>query len=116
MLNELLEILVSFLPARRKSLGSEMRHYRRQQQKRRRMLSDTEREELIARWTARTRPGERPATKQRSRPMDKQDVIEEMLKSLQSTVSTISRTIAVLDARLTAIEEASGSRKESDAV
>ncbi len=48
--------------------------------------------------------------------MDKQDMLEEMLKSLQSTVSTISRTIAVLDARLTAIEEASGSRKESDAV
>jgi hypothetical protein len=48
--------------------------------------------------------------------MDKQDVTEEMLKSLQKTVSTISRTIAVLDARLTAIEEASGSRKESDAV
>ena len=61
MLKELLEILVSLLPARNRSLGSEMRRYRQQQQKRRRMLSDTEREELIARWTARTRPGERPA-------------------------------------------------------
>ena len=56
----------------------------------------------------------RPPTKEQ--PMDKQDMIEEMLKSLQSTVATISRTIAVLDARLTAIEEASVSRKESDGV
>jgi len=62
MLNELLEILASFIPERRRSLGGEMRHYRHQQQKRRQVLSDTEREELIARWTVRTRPGERPAT------------------------------------------------------
>jgi len=62
MLNELLEILVSFIPARRKSLGSEMRHYRQQQQRRRVRLSDAEYDAILARWTARTRPGERPAT------------------------------------------------------
>ena len=66
MLNELLEILLSFVPARRKSLGSEMRHYRQQQQRRRVRLSDAEYDAILARWTARTRPGERPATKQRS--------------------------------------------------
>ena len=62
MLNELLEILLSFVPARRKSLGSEMRHYRHQQHKRRMKLSDAEYDDILARWTARTRPGERPAT------------------------------------------------------
>ena len=63
MLNELLEILVSLLPARRKSLGSEMRHYRHQQHKRRMKLSDAEYDDILARYrTARTRPGERPAT------------------------------------------------------
>ncbi len=48
--------------------------------------------------------------------MDKLEMLFEMLKSLASTVSTISRTIAVLDARLTAIEEASVSRKEQDGI
>jgi hypothetical protein len=62
MLNELLEILVSLLPARRKSLGGEMRHYRQQQRKRRMKLSDAEYDDILARWTVRTRPGERPAT------------------------------------------------------
>ena len=63
MLKELLEILVSFVPARRKSLGSEMRHYRRQQRKRRMKVSDAQYEEAMARYrTVRTRPGERPAT------------------------------------------------------
>jgi hypothetical protein len=68
MLDELLEILLSLVPARNKSLGGEMRHHRQQQQKRRRMLSDADREELIARWTERTRPGERPATKKGAKP------------------------------------------------
>jgi hypothetical protein len=69
MLNELLEILVSLLPARNKSLGGEMRHYRQQQQRRRLKVSDAQYEEAMARYrTVRTRPGERPATKQRSRP------------------------------------------------
>ena len=63
MLNELLEILVSFLPARRKSLGSEMRRYRRQQQRRRLKVSDAQYDDILARYrTVRTRPGERPAT------------------------------------------------------
>ena len=62
MLNELLEILVSLLPARNRSLGSEMRRYRQQQHKRRMKLSDAEYDDILARWTARTRPGERPAT------------------------------------------------------
>ena len=63
MLNELLEILVSLLPARNKSLGGEMRHYRQQQHKRRLKVSDAQYEEAMARYrTARTRPGERPAT------------------------------------------------------
>ena len=62
MLNELLEILVSLLPARNRSLGSEMRRYRQQQRKRRMKLSDAEYDDILARWTVRTRPGERPAT------------------------------------------------------
>jgi len=63
MLNELLEIFLSFVPARRKSLGSEMRHYRQQQQRRRLNVSDAQYEEAMAKYrTARTRPGKRPAT------------------------------------------------------
>jgi len=75
MLNELLEILVSLLPARRKSLGGEMRHYRHKQQQRRRLkVSDAQYEETMARYrTVRTRPGERPATKQRSNQNVEQD-------------------------------------------
>jgi len=63
MLKELLEILVSLLPARRKSLGGEMRHYRQQQHKHRLKVSDAEYDDILARYrTVRTRPGERPAT------------------------------------------------------
>ena len=63
MLNELLEILLSFVPARRKSLGGEMRHYRQQQHKHRLKVSDAQYEEAMARYRiVRTRPGERPAT------------------------------------------------------
>jgi hypothetical protein len=43
-------------------MHGELQHHRRQQKERRMKISDAQYEEIKARWTARTRPGERPAT------------------------------------------------------
>ena len=49
--------------ARPKTLHGELHYHRQQQQKQRMKISDAQYEKLMARWTERTRPGERPATK-----------------------------------------------------
>ena len=62
LFDELGDILLFLAFARRKTMHGEVRYHRQQQQKRRLKITDTEREELLARWTERTSQGERPGT------------------------------------------------------
>lgn len=59
----LVEVLFLLAFKRQKTMHGELHYHRRQAQNRRMKLSDAQYEETIARWTERTRPGERPATK-----------------------------------------------------
>jgi len=62
LVDELGDILLFLAFERKKTMHGEMRYHRQQQQKRRLKITDTEREELLARWTERTSQGERPGT------------------------------------------------------
>ena len=63
LFDELVAVLLFLAPTRSRTMHGELRRGRQQQRKRRlQQLSDTEREELIARWTERTSQGERPGT------------------------------------------------------
>ena len=64
LFDELGDILLFLAFERKKTMPGEIRYHRQQQQKRRLKITDTEREELLARWTERTSQGERPVIKE----------------------------------------------------
>lgn len=63
LFDALVEVLFLLAFKRTKTMHGELQHHRRQQKERRMKISDAQYEEIKARWTERTRPGERPATK-----------------------------------------------------
>ena len=62
LFDEMSDTLLFLAFARPKTMHGELRYHRQQQQKRRLKITDTEREDLLARWTERTSQGERPGT------------------------------------------------------
>jgi hypothetical protein len=62
LFDELGDILLFLAFERKKTMHGELHYHRQQLQIRRMKISDTERDELLARWTERTSQGERPGT------------------------------------------------------
>ena len=61
LFDTLVEVLFLLAFKRTKTMSGELHHHRQQAQNRRSKISDAQYEEIIARWTVRTRPDERPA-------------------------------------------------------
>lgn len=61
LVDALVEVLFLLAFKRTKTMHGELQHHRRQQKERRMKISDAQYEEIKARWTERTSPGERPA-------------------------------------------------------
>jgi hypothetical protein len=62
LFDALVEVLFLLAFKRTKTMSGELHYHRQQAQNRRMKISDAQYEEIKARWTERTRPGERPAT------------------------------------------------------
>jgi len=62
LFDALVEVLFLLAFKLTKTMHGELHHHRQQTHKRRMKISDAQYEELTARFTVRTRPGERPAT------------------------------------------------------
>jgi uncharacterized membrane protein YqiK len=62
LFDALVEVLFLLAFKRTKTMHGELQHHRQQAQNRRMKISDAQYEEIKARWTERTRPGERQAT------------------------------------------------------
>ena len=63
LFDALVEVLFLLAFKRTKTMHGELHHHRQQTHMRRMKISDAQYEEIKARWTVRTRPDERPATK-----------------------------------------------------
>ena len=62
LFSALVDVLFLLAFKRPKTMDGELHHHRQQTHMRRMKISDAQYEEIKARWTERTRPGERSAT------------------------------------------------------